>query len=321
MNSRDGYPIVVLLATYNGAAFLSEQLDSLFSQTNRDWRLLVRDDNSTDSTSTTLALYQVRYPASFTVVPNSGVQLGASGNFGLLMEQADVPYIMFCDQDDVWLPDKVEVTFRKMHELEAAFGSDAPLLVHSDLRVVDQALRPVADSLWRMQKTNPSANSLNRLLMQNNATGCTMMINRALLELACPIPVSARMHDWWLMLVAGAFGHIAFVERPTMLYRQHGANDSGATRVNVLTEIRKVFNAARWQAALDRRTELTAHLRLQAAEFLDRYRDRLDVSMQEMIEAYLQLGTQGFFRRRLTILRYRFFYGSWLVNLGLLLFR
>ncbi|MSM40071.1 MAG: glycosyltransferase [Geobacter sp.] len=316
-----GCSVAILLATYNGAAFLPEQLDSLIIQTNRDWCLLVSDDNSTDATPEIIASYRETHPAVITTVPNTGAQLGACRNFGYLLEQTDAPYIMFCDQDDVWLSDKIETTLQKMHELETAFGPDAPLLVHSDLRVVDHALRPVADSLWRMQKTNPHAISLNRLLMQNNATGCTMMINRALLELACPIPSSARMHDWWLMLVAGAFGHIAFLNRPTMLYRQHEMNDSGATHVNFLTEISKVFSRAQWKAALDQRTKLTAHLRRQAAEFLDRYRDRLDDHLQEIINAYLQLGTQGFFRRRLTILRYRFFYGSWLVNLGLLLFR
>ena len=110
--------IDILLATCNGALYLPEQLDSLLAQTCRGWRLLVRDDGSSDGTREILENYRSRHPDVIMIIPGEGQNLGACGNFSCLLEQSDAPYIMFCDQDDVWLPDKIEITLTAMRELE-----------------------------------------------------------------------------------------------------------------------------------------------------------------------------------------------------------
>ncbi len=185
------------------------------------------------------------------IIPSEGQNLGACGNFSRLLEQADAPYVMFCDQDDVWLPDKIEITLAAMRELERQHGAETPLLVHTDLMVVDERLNRLGKSLWLFQCTEPQRlTKLNRLLMQNFATGCTVMINRALRDLAVPVPAEALMYDWWLALVATAFGRVAAVEDPTVLYRQHGRNDTGATRWSFLASIRIFFVRERRQAAI-----------------------------------------------------------------------
>lgn len=320
-NPQEACSLAILLATYNGAAYLPEQLDSLFFQTSREWSLLVRDDCSTDATLSLLVAYQENHPDTITIIPNEGARLGPCSNFGILLGHADAPYIMFCDQDDVWLPDKIELTLRRMKELEERFGGDTPLLVHTDLKVVDSELNLIADSMWRAQRTNPNRTHLNQLLMQNCATGCTMMINRALRDLALPIPCEARMHDWWLMLAAGAFGKIGFIDIPTVLYRQHGANDSGAERISLAGLMGKVFDPVSRRKLNERRSALIAHQERQALKFLERYGKRLSAEVRDMLAAFSSISKRNFLMRRYYTVRYGFWYGSWLTNLGMMLFR
>ena len=127
--------LAILLGTYNGGRFLREQLDSLFAQTMKDFQLYIRDDGSTDDTMLIVKEYQQLHP-NIVKVEDEGKNLGAKGNFERLLALTDADYYMFCDQDDVWLPDKIEVSFAKMKQMEQRYG-DIPLLVHTDLEVVD----------------------------------------------------------------------------------------------------------------------------------------------------------------------------------------
>ena len=163
--------IDILLATYNGETFLEEQIDSLLAQSHHGWRLLVRDDGSSDGTREILENYRSRHPDLIIIIPSDGQNLGVCGNFSHLLEQTDAPYVMFCDQDDVWHHDKIETTLTKMRELERQHGESAPLLIHTDLMVVDAQLTVIGESLWRYQNTEPKRlTKLNRVLMQNFAT-------------------------------------------------------------------------------------------------------------------------------------------------------
>jgi glycosyltransferase involved in cell wall biosynthesis len=312
--------IDILLATFNGASYLSEQLDSLLAQTCRGWRLLVRDDGSSDETLEILENYRSRHPDAITIIPNEGQNLGACGNFSRLLEQADAPYVMFCDQDDVWMPGKIEITLAAMRELEREHGAETPFLVHTDLMVVDERLKRLGDSLWLFQCTEPQKlTKLNRVLMQNFATGCTVMINRALRDLAVPVPAEALMYDWWLALVATAFGRVAVVERPTVLYRQHGGNDTGAARWSFLAYARIYLVRERRLAAIAMLDAALARQEGQAAAFVGRYEERLSPAEREMLGAFCSTRRRNFIMRRYLTLRYRFFYSNAPRNLGLLL--
>lgn len=302
--------VTILLATYNGAQYLAPQLDSLLAQTFTDWRLLVRDDGSTDASPTILADYQAKFPDRIAIITGKGQNLGASDNFAFLMAQADAAYLMFCDQDDVWLPDKIEWTMATMRDLEARHGADTPLLVHTDLTVTDGDLVTVAGSLWRFQHSDPVGGAtLNRLLVQNTVTGCTVMINRALSDLALPIPAEAVMHDWWLALTASAFGIIGHVSASTVLYRQHGANDVGARPFN-LRDIVGQFHCRPETRAI------IARIERQGAAFLDRFRDRLTPAQLEMLSVYSRLDSFNGFLRRWYLLKYQFFYTGFIRNVG-----
>jgi hypothetical protein len=304
----------ILLATFNGALHLPAQLDSLLGQTDESWRLLVRDDGSGDATRQIIASYRDRYPARIVLIDEGGGRLGPVGNFARLLGAATAERIMFCDQDDVWLPGKVAATVRKMAELEKNFGRETPLLVHTDLQVVDDALRPIAPSLWRYQGTDPErGRRLNRLLVQNCATGCTVMINRALADRALPIPAAAMMHDWWLALVAACFGCIGYVAEPTALYRQHGANDTGARRLSAAALAGQLASLSETRAVIRR-------IELQAEAFLERYGPLLDRGDREMVAVAARFRSFGWLRKRYYIVRYGLWYAGLLRNVGRLLF-
>jgi len=306
--------IDILLATYNGEAFLKKQIDSLLAQEFEDWRLLVRDDGSSDRTAVILQTHQKSMGERLTILPACRVNLGPRDSFSSLLQHADADYIMLCDQDDVWLPGKIAATLKKMHALEAQYGKDRPLLVHSDFKVVDENLHLLADSGWRYQKTDPRHGAfLNRLLVQNVATGCTVMLNRPLRDLALPVPPGAIMHDWWLTLVAGAFGKTGFVAEPLLLYRQHRLNAVGAKSWGMGRFLKQLCSPEEFRHAFLRTQQ-------QAGAFLDRYHDRLSPEDRQMVRAFSQLDSLSFFAKRFSLLRYGFFHPGLARKVGMFLF-
>ncbi len=236
--ASDNANIDILLATYNGAAFLAAQLDSILAQTHKNWRLVIRDDGSTDKTPEILEAFRARHPDKVVVFDDEAGNLGLVQNFSRLMEHAGAGYVAFCDQDDVWKPEKLELSLQKMHDMEAEHGAEKPLLVFTDLTIVDEDLRVAHTSFWKFQELRPErCNSLNRLILENVVTGCTALLNRPLLEKSAPIPEQAHVHDWWIALVAAAFGFAGYVAQPTVLYRQHGKNLMGARSGHILVHI------------------------------------------------------------------------------------
>jgi glycosyltransferase involved in cell wall biosynthesis len=273
----------ILLSTYDGARHLDAQVDSLLAQTDGDWTLTARDDGSADETPRLLEARARAGGGRVRVLEDGGTRLGPGASFATLLAASTASHVMFCDQDDVWLPDKVARSRALMREMEARFGAERPLLVHSDLRVTDGALNPVAASFWRSQGLDPTSDGrLDRLLLRNAVTGCTMMLNAALRRLALPIAADAYLHDWWIALVAAAFGHTARLEEPTVLYRRHGANVVGARSASrrlgeVLREpgrVRRYYRRARAQAAAFQHAyggRLPEPARSDVARFIDRW--------------------------------------------------
>ena len=220
----------IVLSAYDGAAWLEAQLASIRGQSAQDWRLFARDDGSHDDTVERLRDWARREPR-IELLADDGRNLGPAASFGILLQHAlhrGERYVFLSDQDDVWLPEKCASMLALMRDREAEFGPDVPLLVHSDLRVVDRDLAPVHPSFVAQHGIDPKEEQRGtRLLVGNSVTGCASLVNAALLRCALPMPEVA-MHDWWLALCAGAFGELVFLDEPTVLYRQHGANTVGA---------------------------------------------------------------------------------------------
>ena len=225
--------IAVLMAVCNGEKYIEEQIRSLLEQSGKDWELFIHDDGSADRSAAIARAYAQREPERIHVLEGAPCG-GARENFFFLLRQVEAPYVMFCDQDDVWLPGKIELTMQRMRELEARLGAQRPLLVFSDLTVADSALRPIAQRMSVYQKLDPRRTRPRELMIQNVITGCTVMVNRALAQLALRGRETERiiMHDWWCALVAACFGEISYIDRPLVLYRQHGDNSVGAKKIN-----------------------------------------------------------------------------------------
>jgi glycosyltransferase involved in cell wall biosynthesis len=305
--------IDILLATYQGEAYVEEQIDSILKQTYPFIHIWIRDDGSSDQTPLLIQNLANQHPGRISILP-SHLNLGIKQNFSTLMQYSQSPYIMFSDQDDYWTPHKVEASLALMIEEENKQGNQTPILIHTDLIVADSHLGKLANSYWNYSHLNPHATTLNRLLTQNMITGCTMLINRSLLNLSSPIPKETIMHDWWIALVASAFGSIKHIPFPTLFYRQHDSNDIGAKRY----EIKRVLT--RTKKDKEKQQECRDQTYAQAQVFLDRYRDLLSHSQQEIIQVYASLRHLSDWQQRKQMIKYRFFKHGFLRTLKSFLF-
>jgi glycosyltransferase involved in cell wall biosynthesis len=256
--------VAILLATYNGEKYLDEQIRSIFAQTYSDFVVVVRDDHSDDRTPQILAQWSLAQPDKIRVVSDNRGNLRSLGNFSYLMEVCDAPYFLFCDQDDVWLPNKIELMINEVRRLENQFGRTMPILIHSDLKVVDEDLEEIAPSLFDHLYLNVNRRrQLRYLLFDNIVVGCALVGNRALLELARPIPDGIPYHDWWVALVAASCGVLSTVAEPTVLYRQHDRNQVGAGP----RKGRKTLRDARYIAQQPRKLKMTMARIILAIQF------------------------------------------------------
>lgn len=208
--------VVVLMSTYQGERFVAEQLDSILLQLPADGHILIRDDGSQDATIERIAACSDRR-----ISLTRGANIGFLLSFLSLIESvpAGAEMVMLADQDDIWLPGKLDRAVRYLQGREAV-----PTLYCSRLELVDIDLKPLGLSpAW------PRAPSFRNALTENVVTGCTAAFNRAVLDLMKDIgnPKLIHFHDWWLYLVVSAFGEVYFDPEPTILYRQHGSNAIG----------------------------------------------------------------------------------------------
>ncbi len=305
--------IVVCLSTYNGEKFLKEQIDSLLKQTVKV-DIIILDDGSTDNTIDIIKKYETTY-SNISYLKDNITSSSAKKNFSILTEYSislnKYNYFMFCDQDDIWLPEKIEQTLKKMREIEKS-NSDIPLLIHTDLKVVSTNLDILSDSYWSYQGIDPKYDTLNRLLVHNVITGCTVMINKKLANIALPIPNEVIMHDWWLGLVASSFGQIHHINTPTMLYRQHSNNDTGATSFNIKTILHKAKDLSS--------VDLGKYIN-QTKSLLYRYSEHLTKDQKLLLEDFISIEQNSWLRSKRILIKHKILKQDLIRNIGLLLCR
>ena len=234
------------MATYNGERHLRQQLDSILEQSTGGWMLHVHDDGSSDGTSRVLASYAAR--DARIVIHDYTPQHGACANFLSLLQRVEARYYLFADQDDVWHPDKVRTEMAAMHQAEARHPGK-PILVHSDLTVVDEDLSPIAPSFFRYSGLRPERLCTFDKAVLPFVTGCTVLLNAAARQAMQSPPSMVTMHDTWATLCTlRAGGEVVLVDKPLVKYRQHVGNTLGArdiTTVNVgyrLRHLRQIIN-------------------------------------------------------------------------------
>jgi hypothetical protein len=225
--------ILILLPVFNGEHYLAEQLDSIFAQSHKNILLVCRDDGSSDASAAILSHYLTVHSENMRLLEDALGNQGASGSFSVLMQWAlqymqsspQKVYVALADQDDIWHADKLTCALQVMTAADAGL---VPVLVHSDLNVVDKFGEVMSPSLMAYQGLDPARTGFPSQLVSNTVTGCTVLMNQALLHKALPVPADAVMHDWWLSLVASCFGQLLFIDKSLVDYRQHGRNTLGA---------------------------------------------------------------------------------------------
>ena len=296
--------VIILLATYNGERYLKEQLNSLTTQSYKNIEIIALDDCSQDGTLKLLESNNLH------LLKNEN-NMGAKKSFVKLLQYAleysDARYFMFCDQDDVWDEDKVEKSMSAFKDMEKEYGN-LPMLVHTDLEVVDENMKSLSSSFMKYQNINPFYNSFERLLMQNTITGCTMLINRELGKLGSSMPKEAMMHDWWIGLCASYFGKICFLEESTMKYRQHGLNEIGAKGFTLKYIVDKFFESD---------NKLMDDNIIQAKAFLDSFDNNIDKNSKKMLENFVHIKSKNYLQKRMFLVKNGLFKHGFIRNMGL----
>lgn len=237
--------ISILLSTYNGEKYLADQLESILHQSYSGWVLYIRDDGSIDQTVAVIKGYQKKYPEKI-IFFEDDLSLGVKGSFFKLLANVESDFYMFCDQDDIWLPGKVEHAIASITAL-AGYKGEVPCLLFTDLTVVDSELKVISPSFWRLQSLIPEiSEDWQSLLSQNVVTGCTTIFNdRAKYVCLENFPGFECLHDHWLAVCVSKFGRIGWNRDSHILYRQHASNVAGARKFGFYYLLRKLKDLRR----------------------------------------------------------------------------
>lgn len=220
--------IAILLATYNSERYLSEQIESIMKQSYQDWTLFFRDDGSTDKTIDIIKKYQANNPDKVKLLVDNKGGLKSYGNFVEMLKSVNAEYYLFSDHDDVWLPNKIEISMQRMKEIENGHPN-TPVVVHTDMKVVDQDLNVISESFWDFSRFLPERSRFWELVSCNCVNGCTMLFNDKAKATSLGHEPYCLMHDTLVsQSVAAAGGVISAIKQPTVLYRQHFDNVIGA---------------------------------------------------------------------------------------------
>lgn len=282
--------IAILMSTYNGAQYLKEQIESIQQQTNHDWQLYIRDDGSKDQTVDIAQSYAQRDPR-INLVDQESSNRGVIGSFMRLLKLVDADYYMFADQDDYWLPEKVD---NALEAMEKAGDNRQPICVHTELQVTDAKLHKLS-----LMKNGQVWTDFPHFMFGNCITGCTMMINQALKQKIDFDHLNldhVLMHDWWIGLIASAFGKVVYDSRPAIYYRQHADNVVGDEHQSMLTLIERAFR-------LDKEAEGFSQMLQQIKEFSYQYGD-LDGNSGAYLRAYAELSSDSNRKEIITLIRH-----------------
>lgn len=286
----------IVMSTYNGEKYLAEQIESIQNQTFSDWKLLIRDDGSTDRTIETIKKYVSEDSRIKLINEEEPKNLGVIKSFYSLIKYNKADYYFFSDQDDYWLPEKLEITL----SVARKYDNSKPMMYYTDLKVVDRDLKVLNESMIRSQSGHANTKLIQELT-ENSVTGGVSMINSALAD-KWTVTDNIIMHDWYLALLASALGELVYIDKPTELYRQHDSNVLGARTLDkkfkILREGPKKIFTRYW--------ELIHKSQQQAMNIVKFFPGDLSFEDKELIVNFSDIDRQKFSERFKRLNKYKY---------------
>lgn len=298
-NERSAHGISVALCTYNGENYLMCQLDSISNQTLLPTELVVIDDCSNDKTTTLIEDFSITAPFEVRIYKHQKRE-GIIRSYSEAISDCRCEYIAPCDQDDYWLPNKLETLY---HEFTAHDNTtENVVLVYSDIEVVDETLRRTGKTFLEHQGLrHMEQNQIGFCIVQNTVSGCSCMFRSNLKPIILPIPNEAILHDWWISLVSSYSGRINYINTSTILYRQHDSNTLGSKNRYDAEFFKRLINIKRLLTDLD----ITFTKSVKQVAALQNRLDRNGMSRNQLVESYLEALNQGRIRRIIVVIKYR----------------
>ena len=325
---------IIVLCTYNGEKYLREQIQSLLTQDySGELLLLLSDDGSTDGTREILQKTKEEYGEKIFLYDKGEASGSAWKHFLMILSalaNQTIPnfpyekmeYIFLSDQDDLCFPDKISALTEALQEAEKRYGKSCPLLCHSDMEVIDEGRKKIADSYFRYQKMPWKKDSFSNLLIQNHVTGAAIGMNQSLLAYLKKLPDFVYMHDQWIALLAAVFGHITVLPKALYAYRQHGNNVLGAKKGSAIKELEeRLGTSAKEKAESDKRAE-EGYFALfrQGREFRRLYGEELSEADRSVLDAFLSLERVSRIQQIKTMLQYKIYPLPFYRAIGAMLF-
>lgn len=272
------------MSTYNGEKFVAEQIESIQQQTFADWKLLIRDDGSTDKTCE-IADEFAKKDQRIQLIKAENV--GVIQSFYELVKTEEADFYFFADQDDYWLPEKLEIILAQAQKHD----NTKPVMYYTDLKVTDKNLSVTSESMIKSQSDHANT-QLVQELTENTVTGGASMINHALATL-WQTTSNIIMHDWYLAVLASAVGELVYIDQPTHLYRQHESNVLGARTLS--KRMKKWLHPSLW---FEKYWWLISSSQNQAEKLLTEQENLLTESNKQLIKAYVSILEQPKAKRR-----------------------
>lgn len=267
--------VCIVLATYNGEKYLPQMLDSLCAQTRPADLIIAVDDGSSDSTVQTLQSYASKLPLQIKALPqNTGHRKAFACALELAAPQlGESDLVALADQDDIWLPRKLEILENALSESVPAHGGNTPSMAYGDAQIIDSNGATIAESWMKTERLLPHLPIKSQLTGFTNVTGCLMMFKASLFPMVLPLPEGVPVHDQWITLCASVQGGYTFIDEAVIQHRIHGGNAIGKAEGHAWTE--KLKTNLQWAKAV-RDSKLYAQLEAKEKEFLDRFITYLD---------------------------------------------
>lgn len=309
--------ISVLLATYNGEKYIREQIDSILRQTYQDFIIYISDDKSSDNTVHIIEEYKKNYPVKIQILEHDKSNGSAKGNFLFLLKNVESDVFLFCDQDDVWTPDHIEILVSKYEKLSKQ-EKTLPILIHTDLTVVDENLKVISESFFKYSNL-PKKTSRNYFFLMNNVTGCVCLVNNHLKEFVFKNSDVLNshidkilMHDHFFAIIAEYFGKRIFIDEKTNLYRQHSNNVVGTdSKYTIPNNLKKFLKLNQSRNILQKNKDFLAF-------FCEYFNDNLGNSIY-LIKNFINIDKYPKLFRVIFLLKHKILKKGLLRNIGLFL--